>query len=694
MRAALLLLALALPAAAQTGTVQERWGAVVKALKETKFFSAKRYDELAKRLEAGAPDDATAADMTQLMFDHMLAQQALEQLYRDLGELKGVSAPETIEVDELALTDGRVLPGCAAFLAKLHPEHDPKLYAGQRIINPNFGIAGLDNWWIAAEDVKTAKRVRVPLPKLVLVAGERQTVEGTTLTVSGTWQRPGRKGHEDVKLELVETSGGGCLFVNKDLGLRVFLPAVESEALQEKLPKADRETFERWHRKKPAPAAEPLPDFIDAWRRRAPAVEWPEPFEPGPEAVKALAERRKDLEDENDAAATVQRFRIQLTYGEVPDLAKKTPAAFLELEAKTREFLKGGKPGKLADLDPALLALLLRRAPDFDAPPAPGVHDGVFLRFPKNYSGWRRWPLLVVLHGQYHQPEYDFGLWSPLADEFGMILACPTYGSTEGTDRSPKADAVVMDVVKKLCLERNVDPDRVYLTGISMGGAMTWRLAQSYPGRWAAAAPEIHGPKLLDGKFPYLRNLATLPLYVFEGEFDGLNTVHSRRAVAELTAMNAPVEYRETRWFGHDRMTWRYPAILDWAEALRRDAHPLRIEHRAFNAYEASRAWLSIRRSLSDAFGRDDGAYSPDGLTGVEAVLDKDTITLRTLDGKPREVELWHDPAIMGKSLTVTWGDTTVTWKVKPSAKVLLDRVRETGDREALCDDRLKVTQK
>src|SRR5689334_22626310 len=102
MRSAILALAvLALPAAAQTTKVQERWGVVVKHLKETKFFSAKRYDDLEKRLEAGSPDDAMAADMTQLMFDHMLAQDGLELLYRDMGEMKGVSAPATVEVDEL-----------------------------------------------------------------------------------------------------------------------------------------------------------------------------------------------------------------------------------------------------------------------------------------------------------------------------------------------------------------------------------------------------------------------------------------------------------------------------------------------------------------------------------------------------------------------------------------------------------------
>ncbi|NUN47788.1 MAG: hypothetical protein HUU15_03035 [Candidatus Brocadiae bacterium] len=335
----------------------------------------------------------------------------------------------------------------------------------------------------------------------------------------------------------------------------------------------------------------------------------------------------------------------------------------------------------------------VKRAPSFDPPPPTGeIRPGLFARFPEGYSCWRRWPLLVVLHGQYREPAYDFGIWGPLADAAGMILICPIYGTTGGTTRSPQADAAVLDEVAAMILRHNVDPDRVYLSGISMGGAMTWRLGQAYPDRWAALGPEIHGPKAFADGYPFLGNVADVPLFVMEGEFDGLNTVYNRRAAKELRAAGGPFEYHELRNFGHDRMTWLYPMFLEFAAARRRDPHPRRIDHAAMNAYEGTRAWLSIRSvSGGAAFGARDGAFNPRDLCRIRADIAESTITLTALAGKPAEVEVFHDPLLMTTPMTIVIGDRKTPWKPVFDAGKLLERVRTTGDRGQLYGGSLRV---
>jgi predicted peptidase len=84
-----------------------------------------------------------------------------------------------------------------------------------------------------------------------------------------------------------------------------------------------------------------------------------------------------------------------------------------------------------------------------------------------------------------------------------------------------------------------VDPDRIYLTGISMGGFGTWRLAAAQPHRFAAIAPICGGGDPTDAC-----NLKDLPVWAF----------HGARDCAKRTAQRAIVSFRSVRhkrWSRH-----------------------------------------------------------------------------------------------------------------------------------------------
>ena len=83
---------------------------------------------------------------------------------------------------------------------------------------------------------------------------------------------------------------------------------------------------------------------------------------------------------------------------------------------------------------------------------------------------------------------------------------------------------------------------------------------------------------------------------------------------------------------------------------------------------------------------------NPVDLCGVEAQYTDGVITLTVLGGKPAEVELFFDERIMtAKEIRIEGGAKPVTWKPKPDVKKLLERARETGEREAVYSDSLKV---
>lgn len=92
----------------------------------------------------------------------------------------------------------------------------------------------------------------------------------------------------------------------------------------------------------------------------------------------------------------------------------------------------------------------------------------------------------------------------------------------------------IIDSCLKSCTE--INPRRIYITGLSMGGFGTWELAQRNPNRYAAIMPICGGADTLCAG-----NLKNLPVWAFHGANDKLvlpcRTVDMCR---KLKALQAP----------------------------------------------------------------------------------------------------------------------------------------------------------
>jgi polyhydroxybutyrate depolymerase len=109
--------------------------------------------------------------------------------------------------------------------------------------------------------------------------------------------------------------------------------------------------------------------------------------------------------------------------------------------------------------------------------------------------------LVIVLHGSFgggFQIESDSG-FDTQADRLGWIAAYPdgvadgwdAFGSTDKWGKHPGADdvAFISALIDHFEVTDNVDPNRVYVTGLSRGGMMTYRLGCELSDRIAAIAP-------------------------------------------------------------------------------------------------------------------------------------------------------------------------------------------------------------
>jgi predicted esterase len=185
----------------------------------------------------------------------------------------------------------------------------------------------------------------------------------------------------------------------------------------------------------------------------------------------------------------------------------------------------------------------------------------------------KRWPLVLFLHGSGEIGDdldqvRKSGL-AKLAEEgrpFPFLLLAPQCPEEEWF-WSPAALNALLDDVSARC---RVDPDRVYVTGLSMGGRGTWVLAIAYPDRFAAIAP-------ICGSIPEpeeASRIRHLPVWAFLGAKDEDPSI--RQMVAALEATGGNVRLTVYPDAGHNAWTPTYanPAFYEWLLSHRRTSRP------------------------------------------------------------------------------------------------------------------------
>ncbi len=147
---------------------------------------------------------------------------------------------------------------------------------------------------------------------------------------------------------------------------------------------------------------------------------------------------------------------------------------------------------------------------------------------PKDYKAdGQKWPLMLFLHGLGECSKDDLNrakIHGPakIVDgrpDFPFVLVTPQCPPPKGAMKDvPFAwkPEELIQLVDHVIGKLNVDPDRVYVTGLSMGGYGTWRLAATYPDRFAAAVPICGGGDPATMAKP----LSKVPAWAFHGAKD------------------------------------------------------------------------------------------------------------------------------------------------------------------------------
>jgi poly(3-hydroxybutyrate) depolymerase len=225
------------------------------------------------------------------------------------------------------------------------------------------------------------------------------------------------------------------------------------------------------------------------------------------------------------------------------------------------------------------------------------------LYVPRGYDPRKPWPLVVALHGALSDHRHNlrrvFGLDNrpgetdaeasrnelPLPDVPALVVSPFGRGELMGYDGLGGAD--VMRVLADVRRAYHVDPDRITLTGLSMGGGGTWEIGLRHPELFAALAPvcaisdyrrmvspgdaALYDLPLLDSLSPpaLAENAAHLQVFIFHGDSDPTVPVADSRKMVD--------RFRALGWLGKNVHYTEYPGVnhAAWVPAYK-DAALLR----------------------------------------------------------------------------------------------------------------------
>jgi len=224
--------------------------------------------------------------------------------------------------------------------------------------------------------------------------------------------------------------------------------------------------------------------------------------------------------------------------------------------------------------------------------------DGVLHRYqvfvPSRRAGGERPPLLLFLHGSGergddNRRQLEVGLGPVIRarpDEFPAIAVFPQMHADR--DDPGHYGFTALAILDRARAEFEPDPQRILLTGLSMGGFLSYELALMRPEQFAAAAPVCGGfdpphgwnPRRIAALGGVLtldaaaQRLAQTPWWIFHGARDDIVPVErSRDIAAALERAGADVRYTEYPQANHNAWDLAYakPEFWDWLWLRRRD---------------------------------------------------------------------------------------------------------------------------
>ena len=166
--------------------------------------------------------------------------------------------------------------------------------------------------------------------------------------------------------------------------------------------------------------------------------------------------------------------------------------------------------------------VLKRKTTVFDARDKKTHEFEFFVRVPKGYDPGRAWPVLLASHGTNGNGMSILKAFVRLLgrDVEKYIIVAPSLPGIHKYSGRPYQEQTFLKPLLWTCRNLNVDDDRVYVSGYSLGGSTSWHLVTMFPRHLAGAVP-MAGVPFFEGGLAtmsaYLENLSNIPVWAIWG---------------------------------------------------------------------------------------------------------------------------------------------------------------------------------
>lgn len=311
------------------------------------------------------------------------------------------------------------------------------------------------------------------------------------------------------------------------------------------------------------------------------------------------------------------------------------------------------------------------------------------LSVPLTYQTAKGYGLVVCLHGAGFTGQAYLERWQARLGE-DYVLACPT--APMGAWFTRDAEELVLATIRSVQRRYHIDPNRIFLTGMSNGGIGAWVIGMHDAPLFAGIAPMASG---LDRVLmPFLANLRSTPIYIIHGAKDQVMPVELSRAITEeLTRLGYPFVYREhdrehPMAGGHYFPREELPELVTWLNAQRRNPLPTSVTVVREASHFQPFGWVRI--DATDpiaAFSNDLVSKRDDRIMRREyARLDASIVAPNRIEVRAERVQrysLFLNEQLIDSSkplVVLTNGQVSFEGPVLPSLETLLRQARLRQD--------------
>jgi poly(3-hydroxybutyrate) depolymerase len=330
-----------------------------------------------------------------------------------------------------------------------------------------------------------------------------------------------------------------------------------------------------------------------------------------------------------------------------------------------------------------------------------GVSYKYQVYLPENWNPHEKWPMILFLHGSGERgsdgmDETQVGLPNAIRSHperwpFVVVMPQDPYYHHYWTD--PDIMAMAVGAFDAEVKEFNGDPQREYLTGLSLGGYGTWEIAKDYPNKFAAIAPVSGGIfwSYRPGRWKeqdelphdYVRAIGKTPVWMFHGLLDPVVVPKQSEIMYQALAANGgDVRLWEFEGWHHNAWDKAYtdPALPLWFLAHRLD------DIKNAHAY-ASRLIIPLHpvpaKVDPDIYDAYEGEYYDSGVRQVTIIRSADRLMVKNRTGDLAEV-LPETPTVY---FYPTGGTARLIFQKNAEGKVVSilyrdDRHEETWERQ------------